>query len=475
MWNGFSTGRTAAVLLVGAMLSVAERGVAAQSPAVPAARPAPADASAWRLVAAGRYLMGDLMGALDAWNRAGEPRLDTTDVHGAGRTRQPVVVRADGLQPGQVLTAEAFGRALRRVRDLPVASAARMRYEPIDGGLARLDVSIDERPVVPKGWSALATLGARALVLQELRAEVAGPLGEGERASAAWKWSAGRPRVMLGLAVPSPGWLPGIISIDGLWERQSYVGSGLSGDAAPVREERRRVGVHLGDWRTSWLRWQTGIALDHLNSNNDLGLRANARNYLAADGTADVRLADDHVAIVASGGWWTPAAGGAGFGTAGLLASWRSTDNPAARSWSAAAGFDATSRSAPLALWQGAGTGHGRSGALLRAHPLLNSGGVLTGLVFGRQLAHGSLEFAQPVRPLRSVPAGALSLAAFVDAAQAWQRLDGVGPSPLYVDAGVGVRVRAPGRGGVIRIDVARGLRGGGTTLSASWGLAWPR
>jgi hypothetical protein len=439
--------------------------------ALSAARLAPDDAYAWQLAATSKYLMGDMMGALDAWNRTGEPLVDTIAISGAERTRQPVVVRAAGLQPRQVLTPEAYGRALRRLRDLPVASNARMRYEPVEGGLAKLDIFLDERKVVPKGWSALATLGARALVLHELRADVAGPLGVGERASAAWRWSAGRPRVALGLAYPSPRGLPGIVSFDGSWERQSYGATASSGDATLVREERRRVGVRLGDWLTSWLRWQTGVTLDRSRAYGELDQgRPDGRTYLAVESTVDARLAGDRLAVAASGGWWAPVAGGTQFGTGELLAAWRSTDDAEVPFWSAVTEIGVTSRVAPLALWQGAGTGQGRSG-LLRAHPLL-SGGVLTGPVFGRQLARSSLEY---VRPVRRVAAGGLSIAGFVDAARAWHRLNGLGPSPLYIDAGVGVRVRAPGHAGVIRIDVARGLRGGGTTLSASWGGAWPR
>jgi outer membrane translocation and assembly module TamA len=82
----------------------------------------------------------------------------------------------------------------------------------------------------------------------------------------------------------------------------------------------------------------------------------------------------------------------------------------------------------------------------------------------------GSLESE---RPLGSLLTGGLSIAGFVDVARAWGRLGGLDPSRLYVDAGVGVRVRGPG--GVVRLDVARGLRGGGTVFSASWGGAWPR
>jgi outer membrane translocation and assembly module TamA len=125
---------------------------------------------------------------------------------------------------------------------------------------------------------------------------------------------------------------------------------------------------------------------------------------------------------------------------------------------------------APLALWPGAGTGQGRTG-LLRAHPLLESG-VLTGPVFGREVANGTFEYVQPVARPRGV---GISIAGFVDAAKAWRRLGGLDTSRLFVDAGLGLRMRAPGSGGAIRIDVAHGLRGGGTTLSASWGAAWPR
>jgi hypothetical protein len=130
--------------------------------ALSAVRLAPRDAGAWHILAASRFQLGDVMGALDAWNRTGQPRIDTTDIHGADRTRQPVVVRAAGLQPREVLTSEALRRALRRLRDLPAASSARVTYEPVDGGLAKLDVFIDERKVAPTGWRTLAIMGARA-------------------------------------------------------------------------------------------------------------------------------------------------------------------------------------------------------------------------------------------------------------------------------------------------------------------------
>lgn len=435
-----------------------------------AVRLAPEDAYAWRLLATSRYLTGDVTGALEAWNRAGEPRIDAIDIHGAERTRQPVLVRAAGLRPREILTPAVFGRALRRLRELPAASNAQMRYRPIEGGLASLDIVVDERQVVPIGWAALATHGARALFFHELHVDVAGPLGTGELVSAAWRWSAARPRVALGLALPSPERLPGVVSLGWSWERQSYEARPSPDDVTLRREERRRVELRLADWSTDWLRWQGGAALDRLRAFDDLDQsRDGARAYLAAEGMFDVRLAGDRVALAASGGWWMPLAGGDRFGASSLLAAWRSTDDVTRPAWSAVTGISAASRAAPLALWPGAGTGQGRS-ALLRAHPLL-AGGVLTGPVFGRDLAHGSLEYA---RPVRWMPAGGLSIAAFADAARASRRQNDLGTSRLYVDAGVGLRVQAPGRRDAIRIDVAHGLRGGGTALSASWGRAWP-
>ena len=45
----------------------------------------------------------------------------------------------------------------------------------------------------------------------------------------------------------------------------------------------------------------------------------------------------------------------------------------------------------------------------------------------------------------------------------------------FYIDAGVGVRVHAPGLGGTVRIDIGRGLRDGRMSSSAGWISPWPR
>ncbi|MDO8834847.1 MAG: C39 family peptidase, partial [Vicinamibacterales bacterium] len=353
--------------------------------ALAAVRLAPADAYSWQLVATSRYLTGDASGALGAWNRTGEPRIDTIDIQGITTTRQPVVLRAAGLQPRQLLTPEAFQRALRRLRAVPVASTVRLTYEPLDGGLARVQVFVDERRAWPRGWMGWGALATKAVLSREARVEVPGPTGSGELASAAWRWEPGRPRVALGLALPSPQWFSGIVSAEGSWERQSYGVRRASGDATTVREERRRVGLQAADWSTNWLRWQVGAAADRLpEPGHPTDARTGLRDHVALESSFDVRLAGDRLAVVISGGWWAPVGAGQPFTAAGVLATWRSTTDVMRPWWSVVGEYGVASRMAPRALWYGAGTGHGRQ-ALLRAHPLLDHG-VVTGPVFGREV-----------------------------------------------------------------------------------------
>ncbi len=454
---------------------LASRWPEARTLAAAAVRLAPRDAYAWQLLGTSAYLMNEPMSALEAWNHTGAPRVSAIDIHGATRTPQPVVVRATGLEPRQLLTPENLKRSRRQLAELPAASNAQVRYEPgltgEDAGLATVDAFIDERPVVPSGRLAFAMMGARAVLLDEVRIDMAGALGAGEMTSAAWRWSPGRPRVAFGLAIPAPGGLPGIVSLAGSWERQSYQRSSSSGRGTLLREERRRIGLQVAEWATSWLRWQAAGAFDRFGGDDEsaVGHLATHR-YLAVESLVESRLARDRVALAASGGWWAPLAGGERFTTGGLLAAWRSNDESRRPVWSAVAEGTAVARGAPLALWPGAGTGQSREG-YLRAHPLLGADSVVTGQVFGRTVAHGSLEYA---RPVGSVLGGVVSMAGFADTARAWHRMDDLDASPLYIDVGTGARLDGPGFGGSLRIDLAYGLRGGGTTLSAGWATAWP-
>jgi outer membrane translocation and assembly module TamA len=89
--------------------------------------------------------------------------------------------------------------------------------------------------------------------------------------------------------------------------------------------------------------------------------------------------------------------------------------------------------------------------------------------VFGRRLIHATLEHQRPVFRLAD---GALGVAAFIDAARAWHRLEPGGQ--WHADVGLGARLALPAGAGTLRLDVARGLRDRRHVVSAGWLTAWP-
>lgn len=430
---------------------------------------APDDVYAWQLLGSSRFLLGDAVGALDAWNHAGEPRVDTMTVSGAMHTRPPVLVRAAGLEPRQLLTPTAYERAVRRLRDVPAAASAYVRYQPTDDGRAHVDLVVDERPTIPKGWPSLVSLGARAALLREVSIDVPGGMGAGEREAVRWRWASGRPSVGLEFALPSPAGLPGVLAVEGLWDRQSY--SSLSEASGVAHERRQRMALSLADWSTSRLRWSLGMAVDRWRTNHTTtDARETTRAFVAVDGSLDLRLAGDRVALGMAGSGWQPMTGRTRVASSSLLAAWRSTRDEMTPTWSVASAIAFASAGAPMGLWPGAGTGVAR-GLLLRAHPLL-TGGVLDGPAFGRFVAQSSVEYDRPVR-VAGVPG--VAVAAFTDAARASGRPGRQRASTMFIDAGMGLRLRVPGSAATVRIDVARGVRGGGATVSAAWVGAWPR
>jgi hypothetical protein len=113
----------------------------------------------------------------------------------------------------------------------------------------------------------------------------------------------------------------------------------------------------------------------------------------------------------------------------------------------------------PVDLWWAGDTGRARA-ELLRAHPLVEHGSFAVGRL-GRTLlgVTGESQYWWP-----SVPAIGLGAAAFVDAARTSRLL--MPGARGDVDVGVGARVAVPTMPGVFRIDVAKGLRDGATTVS---------
>jgi predicted double-glycine peptidase len=408
------------------------------------------DAHARQLLATSRFLLGDLPGALDAWTPLHEPRVESITVTGAERTDHTVVLRASGLATRQLLTSADLRRAERRLGDLPVISRARVSFVPDAEGRAKVDLAVAEREALPRGWLPLGILGARAVITKQAQVDVSGLLAQGERFSAAWRWKPERERVALGMAFPAPSGLPGIVTFDASWEHQTY-----ALEASQRREERRLLNLRLSDWASSRLRWYAGVGSD----------RFDRQGHLRGEADADIRLAGDRVLVGAAGQGWAAAGSADRFGAATLSASFRSTTAPERAAWFLTTATDLASTSAPLAVWPAAGSG-GR-GRLLRAQPLLVDD-IVAGPLFGRRVFTWTMEYRRPIADARGQ---IVQAAVFVDGARAWRRLERRGPSKLYVDAGLGLRVATPG--GTLRADVAHGLRGGGLRWSAGWTTAW--
>jgi predicted double-glycine peptidase len=418
-----------------------------------AVRLAPTDQNAWALLATARFMDDDAGGALEAWNHLGEPSIDVVTITGARRSPQPALAHLIGLEPRTLLTRHAFDRAARRFGDAPTASATRLTFTPIDGGRATVSAAMAEREAWPHSPLDLAVVVGRALVADDLRVTLAGVAGQGETVSADWRWPSGRPRVGASLSLPAPAPLAGIVTINGFWEHQSYALPTAGAASTVVSDSRRDVLINLGTWLSGGTHIDVGVGIDRFSTDD----------YFVSHGAFEEHLAGDRlIARVDGTRWWLGAGGG--FSSETAIVSWCSTPDVARASWSVTAGQSLSTASTPRALWMGAGTGEGRP-LLLRAHPLLDAN-VISGPLFGRRIAFSTAEYQHP---LRLTPAGIVGVAAFVDTARAWSGLAGPGASPLEVDAGVGLRLKVSQRGDTARIDVARGLRDGGTVLSIGW------
>ncbi|MEZ5316377.1 MAG: C39 family peptidase [Vicinamibacterales bacterium] len=403
---------------------------------------APGDAYTTDLVATSRFLAGDDVGALAAWNRTGTPTVGVVAITGARRTRQRVLLERLDLRPRRLLTPGAFTRARRRLAALPTATSTALRYAPAEviatepaagPRTASIEAAVTERPLLPSRWPDWAAIGATAAARREVRLDVAGPSGGGDVWSGTFRWMSERPRIGFAIEMPGPGWMPGIVRIDAGWERQAYAGG--------TREARRHAGLSFTDWATGTLRWNAGAGYDRIGE----------RRFGTVSGALDQRWFDDRLSWRGAAGAW--AGTGPAFASSSTALAWRSSRTWSAPAWSAHGGVTIATSRAPFAVWPGAGEGLARP-ALLRAHPLLEDG-VIAGEAFGRRLAFATAEYSRPV--WRGVLAG-LDLVGFVDAARAWARRTG-DASPLLVDAGAGIRLRSPASDLGVRLDVAYGLR----------------
>jgi hypothetical protein len=398
----------------------------------------PGDAHAWRLLGTSRFVQNDSLGALDAWNHAGEPRLDLVAVDGLVRTRQRSVEGLIGAERGDVLTPGRFIRTRRRVDELPSAYSTRVEYVPVPSGLAELRATINERPVLPSDPWSLAAIGLKAAANREVDITIGSLTGSGETFKATWRFWPGRPG--LGLRIDSPSPWGGVWTMRGFSARELFDRDGVT------RATRSGGELALTNWFTATMR---------------LTLRGGASRwtqigrYASAGGGVRVLSRGERLQGDASFDLWS---GRETFSrTEGRVVARTSArrEGPVVLG---RAGFGMAARELPPDLWFAGDTGHARD-VLLRAHPVLSEGRLVTAQL-GRRIVHGSIEAQYWWNLALSRVAGAL----FLDAANVSGRLDpGVRRD---VDAGVGARLAIPGVRGIFRADVARGLRDGATALS---------
>jgi hypothetical protein len=400
----------------------------------------PEDEAAWRLLAASRYLRGDPGVALDAWNRADEPRIDLVRIDGLARTPHRTVERLMGLPPGHLLTREALVRAKRRLGLLPSQQASNVSYTALPGGVAEIRGAVVERSPLPSRDQWLIE-AARGAVSREVQAPFTNIAHAGDRLGVSWRFRDGQPRIGFAFLVPGPE-ARGVWSLTGGWQEERHA----AGET--FTWERRELQVEWTDWVAARVRFSAGAGLARWTGHG---------NAAIVSGGIELRPIADSMATSARA---SVAGGEISFATISADTRWR-VPLPGSLRAVGSASIGHASSAAPRDTWFGAGTGHGRP-LLLRAHPLLEDGAI-AGPAFGRAIAQATIELQRDVfrRNLWTV-----GVAGFADAARTWHRPDG-SRSPLHVDLGLGVRLRLAPGAPAVRIDVARGLRDGEVVVSA--------
>ena len=396
----------------------------------------PSSAVAWDAKATSLFVMDRELDALDAWNRAGKPDIDTAQIAGLTRTRFRAAEQLIGLDAGDRLTAAALARARRRLAMLPSATSSRVGYAPMNDGRVQIDAAIVERSRVP-GVADLLMAGAKAPFSRDVELSLTNLAGGGERVTGAWRFREGFERVAASVETPALFPLGAAWKISGEDARETYRVRG-----AVSSERRQRASFQAADWITSWLGWTAAAGFDRWPAAaGDLH-----REKFTAAARASVAAGSWFDAHVTAEGWMR------GDGATRLSGAVRAEAPVFGGALALTAGAQGVHGRAPVFLWPGAGDGHIRA-PLLRGHPLVRDGAISVdeGALFGRRLIHGTAEWTVPFARLALLELGG---ALFVDAARAWQLLDGR-LSDHQVDAGVGLRFRLLGGGPTLRIDVS--------------------
>ena len=420
----------------------------------------PSDAHGWRLLASSRYLMGDQDGALRAWNEVARPTVDLVRIDGVRKVRFQEIAGAVSVPHGTVLTPARLALARRRVSELPALREAAVNYQPVPGGITEVRVAVVERPTVGRAWRLVSAGAIRALVQHEVELEVASPTGSGELWSGSGRWEYARPRAVLRVDMPAHLGFPGVLGIEGAWERFRVA---LDPAGVTVTEESMRSAVvGFGGWVTARVRPSAALRVERWSGD---------RQYLAASMGAEFRALGNRFALSVTGDHAVSLSAHPSYTQGGARVMWASSLGLGRAAWSTRLGFNWVSAEAPLGVWPVVG-GNLSWAIPLRAEPLAD-GGLLAGRSTGRTILHAGLAGDYPVYRL-----GPLVLAAgvFLDAADVSSAAAGSGQSRFALDGGGGIRVGiGDGQLGVLRIDLATGLpadRSSALTLGVH--RSWP-
>jgi hypothetical protein len=398
-----------------------------------------ADTYAWKVLATSRFVQNDRLGALAAWNQAGEPRLDLVRFDGLTRTRHRAVEQLVDAGSGEILSPGDFVRASRRLAELPSAASTRLEYRPVAAGLAELRGVVAERPLFPTSRLSLVATGLSAAATREVRVTTGSVVGGGERIEIAWRFWPRRPRAAVGIETPAP-W-GGVLSAQAYAERQPF--------DVPALSRAEQTGGRLGvsDWLAARWRWTVSAGVDEWSDAGARAMTGAALQFASLDGRMH--------ATVGADAW--PQRGGFATSRANLRA--RSSAELRGLVTIVAAGADFATYATPMNLWWAGDTGHVRT-ALLRAHPVLDEGRLRVDRL-GRTFLHGSLEAQRWWRVAGPVRAAA---AAFADLGRTGRRVSG--PARSDVDLGVGARLAVTGIPGIFRADLGKGVRDGAMAFS---------
>lgn len=402
----------------------------------------PGDSLAWQLLASSRYLDGDSHGALQAWNRIGHPLVDSLRIDGT-RGGNKRLVRAVAIRERTLLTSTRLTLAQRRLTDLPSVERARLSYRVNLDGSVEVHAFARERPIVDPAWRLAAATAAHALAAETVRLEVTNLVGAGEHLVAEWRWETARPRRALHVELPAWFGIPGVLSLEGAWERVRVTVGTVS--EAVLEDTWHEATVAFGAWLSPSLRQSVSLGVERWNGD---------RGYLSMSMTSELRAAADRLKVGASLQGAAALNRHPGYRTAVIRAMWASSLDLRRPTWSARVGGNWASSNAPLGAWPLVTRSLTR-GIPLRAEPSID-GDAMQGRATGRAIVHAGVSADHPIANVGPL---AFGLGVFVDAARLSKSATGTVGTQDNLDAGIGVRVGiAGGELGFLRADLAWGL-----------------